>query len=238
MTPAAPPTTRPAAAEPAMQHAAAPSDLASKSEAELIAQVLAGPEPAIEVLRCGEQLARLPFWQRRALGVAGLVSQHGIPPRHALRLAALWELAERWFPDDRPTVTSARDALLLLSTLGDDPVESVALLMVDARYRLLTLETVAVGTVNVSRVQPRDILVPALRRGAAAILVAHSHPSGDPRPSGADRRMTTVLREAAAIVGIPLLDHLVVTRHTHHSFRRSERWDALPGWSCGDDEGY
>jgi DNA repair protein RadC len=212
-------------------------DLARRSEAELIAQVLEGPEPAVQVLQCGEKLAQLPFWQRRALGVSGLVAEHGIPERQAVRLAALWELAERWFPDDRPTVSSPHDALLLLSTLGDKRVEHVVVLMLDARYHLVGMETVAVGSVNVSRLQPRDVLAPGLRAGAAAIVVAHSHPSGDPSPSAADRRMTMALRDAAGVLGLPLLDHLVVARRTHYSFRRGERWNAGPGWTA-DDDGY
>jgi DNA repair protein RadC len=213
-------------------------DLARRTEAELIAQVLEGPEPAVHVLQCGERLAQLPFWQRRALGVSGLVTEHGIPERHAVRLAALWELAERWFPDGSPSISSPRDALLLLSALGDERVERVGVLMLDARYHLIRIETVAVGSVNVARLQPRDVLTPALVAGAAAIVVAHSHPSGDARPSPADVRMTTLLRDAAGAVGLPLLDHLVVTRRGHYSFRRAERWDAASGWSDDDAEGY
>ena len=213
-------------------------DLARSSEPELIAQVLEGPEPAVHILQCAEQLAQLPFWQRRALGVAGLVAEHGIAERHAVRLAALWELAERWFPDDRPTVSSPHDALLLVSTLGEAHAESVMVLLLDARYHLVRLETVAIGSANVARLQPRDVLAPALRAGAAAIVVAHSHPSGDARPSPADRRMTALLREAACVIGLPLLDHLVVARRTHYSFRRSEGWDAGSGWSADGDGGY
>jgi len=227
--------------KPAQAPAGAPSllssaDLARRSEAELIAQVLEGPEPAVAVLRCGEQLAQLPFWQRRALGVAGLVAQHGVAPGHAMRLAALWELAERWFPDDRPTISSPHDALILLAGMGDDSVERVVVLLLDARYHLLGVETIAVGSLNVSRLQARDVLTPALRRGAAAIVVAHSHPSGDAHPSAADRRMTVALREAADLVGVPLLDHLVVARRTHYSFRRGERWNATS--DASDDDGY
>lgn len=213
-------------------------DLARRSEAELIAQVLEGPEPAVLVLQCGERLAQLPFWQRRALGVSGLVTEHGVPERHAVRLAALWELADRWFHDTSPTVSSPRDALLLLTSLGDERVERVAVLMLDARYHLIRIETVAVGSVNVSRLQPRDVLTPALVAGAAAIVVAHSHPSGDAHPSPADAHMTTALRDAAGAVGLPLLDHLVVTRRGHYSFRRAGRWDAHPGWSDDDADGY
>ena len=213
-------------------------DLARLSEPELMAQVLVGPEPAVHILQCAEQLAKIPFWQRRALGVSGLVSEHGLAVRHAVRLAALWELAERWFPDDRPTVASPAEALLLLSTLGEERVERVVVLMLDARYHLIHMETVAVGSINVSRLQPRDVLAPALRAGAAAIVVAHSHPSGDPSPSAADRHITAALRESAAVVGLPLLDHLVVARRRHYSFRQGERWNTGPGWTTDDDDGY
>ena len=216
---------------------AADRDLARRSEAELIAQVLEGPEPAVQVLQWSEQLAQLPFWQRRALGVSGLVTEHRLPERQALRLAALWELAERWFPDDRPMVGTAHDALLLLSALGDERVERVVVLMLDPRYHLIRMETVAVGSVNATRLQARDVLTPALRAGAAAIIVAHTHPSGDARPSLADRRMTVALRDAAGVVGLPLLDHLIVARRTHFSFRSNEHWNATAEWA-DDDDGY
>jgi DNA repair protein RadC len=205
-----------------------------RSEAELIAQVLGGGAPAADVLRCAEQLARLPFWQRRALDVPALVRDHGVPEAHAPRLVALWELADRWFPDDRPAVTSPRDAVLLLSSLAATQAETVVVLMLDGRYRLLGVETVAVGGINVARLQPRDVFTPALRASAAAVILAHSHPSGDATPSRCDRLITMALREAAGIVGVPLLDHLVIARHGFHSFAREESWTDSPGWTTDD----
>ena len=201
-------------------------DLASRSDAELIAQVLAGPEPAADVLRCAVRLARLPFWERRSLGVAGLVRDHGVAPERAVRLAALWELAERWYPDDRPTVTSPRDAVLLLEGLRDVPTERVVVILLDARHRPQRMETVALGTLNSSRLMPRDVLAPALQWGAASLIVAHNHPSGDATPSRADHHVTTVLREAGALMGVHVLDHIIIARGGHHSFRESENWDA------------
>jgi DNA repair protein RadC len=69
------------------------------------------------------------------------------------------------------------------------------------------------------------VLSPALRTGAAAFVVAHNHPSGDPSPSRADRLVTEALRGAAALVGVPMLDHIIVTARGHHSFREVEGWD-------------
>jgi DNA repair protein RadC len=214
--------------------ASTPRPLRQRTEAELTAQVLGGAAPAAEVLRCAEQLARLPFWERRALDVPALVHEHGVPEAHALRLVALWELADRWFPDDRPAVTSPREAVLLLSPLAATEVETVMVLLLDGRYRVLGVETVAVGGVNVARLQPRDVFTPAVRASAAAVVIAHSHPSGDPTPSRADRVITMALREAAAIIGVPLLDHLVVTGHGFHSFARDECWTDSPAWTTDD----
>jgi DNA repair protein RadC len=202
-----------------------PAELSARSEAELIAHVLGGSEPVAELRRCGVEVARLPVWRRRWLGAAGLISAHGIAPDRAVRLAALWELAERWYPDDRPTVSSPRDALLLLEELRAAPTERVVVLLLDARHRPLRTEVAAVGTINASRLQARDVLVPALRGGAAALIVAHNHPSGDPAPSRSDRQVTAALREASAVVGIPMLDHVIVTRRGHFSFREAQGWE-------------
>lgn len=221
----APPLTGAARRRRAGLTVIADRDLAARSEAELIAQVLAGAEPAAEVVRCGVELARLPFWRRRALGASGLVQEHGLAPDRAVRLAALWELAERWYPDDRPSVTSPRDALLLLDDLRLERTERVVLLLLDARHRLIRRETVAVGSINASRLLPRDVLAPALAVGAAAFVMAHNHPSGDPLPSRADRQVTDAIRSAGTLLGLALVDHIVVARRGHHSFRDAEGWE-------------
>jgi DNA repair protein RadC len=85
---------------------------------------------------------------------------------------------------------------------------------------------VARGTLNAARLTPRDILVRALAVNAASVAVAHNHPSGSETPSRADRQVTAVIREACSLVGIPLLDHVIVTDAAHYSFRETE------GWGC------
>jgi DNA repair protein RadC len=196
------------------------------SDAELIARVLGGQRPSPAVTECATRVARLPVWERRLIGASGLVREHGVSPSCAVRLAALWELAERWFPDERPTVTSPREAVLLLGGLRLAEREQVWVLMLDARHRPISCDIVAVGTLNSSRLTPRDVLAPVLRAGAAAFVVAHNHPSGDSSPSRADRVVTEALRNAAALIGVPLLDHIIVSARGHHSFREVEGWDA------------
>src|SRR5205807_1489444 len=169
---------RPGAARRRERAVAVAGELSGRSEAELIAHVLGGADPTAEARRWSHEVARLPAWRRRSLGAAGLVAEHGVAAEPALRLAALWELADRWYPDDRPAVGSPRDAALLLDDLRTAPTERIAVLLLDSRHRPIGSEVVALGTINASRLQPRDVLAPALTRGASAIVVGHNHPSG------------------------------------------------------------
>ena len=200
-------------------------DWSELGEAELIARVLGGAEPAPDLRAMGTRLARIPIWERRALGAAGLTRDHGVNAQRAIRLAALWELADRWYPDDRPAIASPRDAVLLFADLRTARREEIVVLMLDARHRPIARETVAVGTVNASRLAPRDVFGPALRRDAVAVIIGHNHPSGDPSPSRADRVVTAALRGAGDLLGVPVLDHIIVTRRAHHSFRDVEGWE-------------
>src|SRR5487761_1461652 len=153
----------------------ADSGLSEQSDVQLLTTVVAGSNPGADAIAVAVRVSRLALWQRRALGAEGLVREHGISPDRALRLAALWELAERWYHDDRPTITSPREAVLLLGGLRTAAVEEVWVLLLDARHRPLRCETVAVGSINSSRLSPRDVLTPALHAGAAALVVAHNH---------------------------------------------------------------
>lgn len=204
------------------------------TEAELIAQVLDGPEPAVDVLRWAAGLAGLPFWQRRALTAEALTAEYGVPPPYARRLVALWALAARWFPDKRPGIACPRDAALLFAGLAGSHAETVMVLLLDGAHRPIDVEVVAVGSTNVAHLQPRDVFAPAMRRDASAVIVGHNHPRGVATPSHADRQMTMALREAAAVLGIPVLDHIVVARHSYHSFAVEEGWSDLPGWTADD----
>jgi DNA repair protein RadC len=124
------------------------------------------------------------------------------------------------------TIGCPPDAVTIArNVIGSEIAEVLLLLLLDSRHRVAGFTEVARGTVNANRFSPRDVLVPALAGNAAAIIVCHNHPSGDPTPSQADRRVTNALRDACAIVGIPLLDHLIVVDTGHHSFREADCWE-------------
>jgi DNA repair protein RadC len=133
--------------------------------------------------------------------------------------------ADATYPNHAP-VNSPREAVdIARHIIGEEITECILVLFVNARNRISGYAEVARGTINAARLQPRDVLVPALCANAAGLIVCHNHPSADATPSRADRVVTAALRNAAQIVGLPLLDHIIVTDTEHFSFRSEEGWE-------------
>lgn len=101
-------------------------------------------------------------------------------------------------------------AAMLRPLLEDEVVEVFATLLLNGRHRVFAFAEVSRGTLTTSLVHPREVFGPALREGAAAVVVAHNHPSGDPEPSVEDLEVTRRLRDAGKLLGVPLLDHVVL----------------------------
>ncbi|HBL8956964.1 DNA repair protein RadC [Enterobacter cloacae] len=104
--------------------------------------------------------------------------------------------------------TAARDWLRL--HLAGQEREVFMVLYLDNQHRLLESETLFAGSINHVQIHPREVVKSALRFNAAAVVLAHNHPSGDPEPSHCDRNITTMLKEALALVEVKTLDHLIV----------------------------
>ena len=97
----------------------------------------------------------------------------------------------------------------LQALLADYEHEVFALLMLDSRHRVIAFEELFRGTLDGASVYPREVVKLALEHNAAALILVHNHPSGDPEPSMADRNLTTKLQDALNLVGVRTLDHVV-----------------------------
>ncbi|MDX6769284.1 MAG: DNA repair protein RadC [Elusimicrobiota bacterium] len=193
---------------------------ATLSDAELVALLLRTGAPGRPALAVAEDLLR-ECPEGPGAGYARLRRVPGVGPARAAALSAAAELARRLKDEDpRPPVPDGRAAAALFPTaLRAAKKEHFHGLYLDARRRLLHQETISVGTLSASLVHPREVFAPALSCSAAAVIVAHNHPSGDPSPSEEDREVTRRLRRAGEILGLPLLDHLVVAGGRWFSFR-------------------
>ncbi len=97
--------------------------------------------------------------------------------------------------------------------IGRKPQEYFVILMLNSRQRVIEAQVIGIGSLAQVDVHPRELFRPAIRLGAHSVIVAHNHPSGDPEPSDSDVQLTHRMAEAGLLVGIPVLDHVVVTPH-------------------------
>jgi len=111
----------------------------------------------------------------------------------------------------RPQVNTGRDAAGIISPLlAGSLVERFGVLTVDTKHRVIGWDVVSVGTLDATIVHPRDVFRVALQQNAAAVIVAHNHPSGDPTFSADDETLTRRLQTAGEMMGIAVLDHVVI----------------------------
>lgn len=108
--------------------------------------------------------------------------------------------------------------------LSDSPVEVFLAVLLDVKHRPVREERVSTGILDGSLIHPREVFVAAVRERAAAVILVHNHPSGDPAPSAEDREVTRRLRSAGGILGIPVIDHVVVGDGAFFSFREEPGW--------------
>jgi DNA repair protein RadC len=111
---------------------------------------------------------------------------------------------------------AARDFVRL--QLGDRPHEVFAVLFLDVQNRVIEFKELFRGTLTQTSVYPREVVIEALACQAAAVILAHNHPSGTTTPSRADEALTSTLKQALALVDVRVLDHFVVTRSAVLSF--------------------
>ena len=188
--------------------------LENASDDELL-RALLGPRAAEHL--CSEPLHRL--LDCRAADLARL----GVRGRTRTRLMAVAEVARRHQPrlDPRTPITAPKHALAHLRSLRSLPTEVLSVLLLDVRMCLIGMVKVAEGATARVAVSPREVFAAALTRGAAALVLAHNHPSGNPEPSAEDVEFTRAMRDAGELLDVQVLDHLVVSRRGYVSLREA-----------------
>lgn len=119
--------------------------------------------------------------------------------------------------------------------LRDADRERFLALLLDGRHRVMREVAVSEGTLTASLVHPREVFRPALREGAAALVLVHNHPSGDPTPSAEDREVTDRLARAGELLGVRVLDHVIVAERGYWSLRESGDLPGSPPERPGDE---
>lgn len=187
---------------------------AALSDLELVALVLGGGrsvQRALDVLDAAGGLGALA-----TASVHELCEARGVGVASAAALAAAFELGKRFVQLDLPYASPVRTpedvSSYVRGRLCDAEAEQFLVIGLDARARVRQVRVVAIGSLAQVDVHPREVFRPLVRAGMHSAIVVHNHPSGDATPSEADLDLTARLADAGRLIGVPLVDHLVVTR--------------------------
>jgi DNA repair protein RadC len=190
------------------------------SDAELVAVLLRTGATQVPAVKLSSGLLR-SFGGLRGLLQADrstLEKQHGLGPAKSSQLLAVLELSKRYLHEvllrSNPLESPGATEQYLKSVLRDNPNEVFACLFLDTRHRVIAFEELFHGTIDGATVYPRVVAEKALKYRAAALIVAHNHPSGISEPSLADQAITRRLKDALALLDIRLLDHFVIGEGT------------------------
>lgn len=186
------------------------------SDAELVAVLLGTGVPGASALTVASALLS----ERGGVGglldleAAALAALPGVGPARAARLRASLALAERYAMSslrrEQALTSPQQTAAYLRLRLRRREREVFAVVLLDTQHRVIRYDELFFGTIDGTSVYPREVVRAVLRHNAAAVILAHNHPSGIAEPSGADIRLTDRLRAALALIDVRVLDHLIV----------------------------
>jgi DNA repair protein RadC len=147
----------------------------------------------------------------------------GVGAATSARILAALELGARLAGEElpeRPRIRGPEDVYDLVGPrMRDLPHEEFHALLLNTQHRVLRDVMVTRGILDASLIHPREVFRPAILERAAAVVLVHNHPSGDPMPSAEDRTVTRQMTEAGRTIGIPVLDHLIVADRGWQSVR-------------------
>jgi len=182
---------------------------------ELVAVVLSTGTKKEDVLSMSSRIIK--DYGARALAsqtdAEALAKELDLPLIKAMQIVACAELGRRFFEKSTSgpqTIRTAKDVYDYLYDMRNLPKEHLRGIYLNTHHRIIHDEVISIGTINSNLVHPREVFKPAIEHGAAAIILAHNHPSGIVTPSQADIDITKHIIEVGKIIGIPVVDHVII----------------------------
>lgn len=191
------------------------------SDAELLAVLIHTGTKGKSALELASALLKEAGPNLSRWGLAEFTRFAGMGEAKACQVLAALELARRHFQRGPGRIEKPEGALPYLASIRDRKQEHFMVLTLTGAHEVIEARVVTVGLLTSSQVHPREVFADAIADRAAAVILAHNHPSGNPEPSGDDLALTRQLVEAGKILGIEVLDHVIVTKHGHRSLKEA-----------------
>ncbi|QOY37662.1 RadC family protein [Anaerobacillus isosaccharinicus] len=159
------------------------------------------------------QIASLSVRELMDMTISDFMEFDGIGKRTAEQLVASIALAKKLANESLPSMHTARnpeDTAKIFDDLRHNQQEHFVVAYLDTKLHVIGKKTISIGLIDAALVHPREVYKDAIKRSAATIICAHSHPSGDPNPSKEDLEITKRLKKAGELIGIKLLDHVII----------------------------
>ena len=190
------------------------------SDFELLEVMIGSGNKQADVGQIARQIQKL--LQKGAYNVTleSLINLKGISLAHASKILASIELAKRHLVRDIEPLRTQQEIIARLTDIRTKQQEYFVCLSLDGGQRLIAQRAVTIGTLDAVIAHPREVFSDPIVDRAASIIVAHNHPSGDPQPSSKDLALTQQLAAAGQMLGVPMRDHIIVTKTEHFSFRQ------------------
>lgn len=154
--------------------------------------------------------------------IEDLIQIDGIGVSKACMIISAIELGRRVYRDSVIKKEKVTDTTIISKIVMDEmkflSEEHFKIAILNTKKELEYFETISIGTIDKTIVEPRDVFLRAVKRNAHTIILVHNHPSGDPKPSRQDLSVTTRLKEAGELLGIPVIDHIIIGDGSYYSF--------------------
>ena len=191
---------------------------AALSDQELLAIILGRGNKKDDVLSLSKKIVTVIDTKGLAFEAKDIIEIDGIGEAQATAISAAFEFVRRRIKPEGLKIKFPADILPLIQHYGDRKQEHFLCVSVNGASEVMSVRVVTIGLVNKSQVHPREVFAEVLSERASAIIVAHNHPNGTLEPSSEDKQITKRLKDAAAILGINFLDHIIFNAKGYYSF--------------------
>lgn len=191
----------------------------SLSSKELLMVILGKGIKGRDVTILATDILKLIENERENLSLDKLEAIQGVGKARAGQILSTFELAKRYLLKPENKINKTDDVLALVSDIRTKRQEHFITITLTGASNVIEKRTVFKGTINFSVVHPREVFADALTDRAAGIIFVHNHPENDVKPSEKDKKITKQLCNAARLLGIEVIDHIIVTKNDHFSFQ-------------------